>query len=229
MSKMKRILVVCCTKGDGKDTHLMQSLSAIEDDVSLVMNVNNKCGLSKAYNIQLTPENLIKHDIVLFVHDDVYIDDRKIKGKLYTAINELNYDIVGLAGASEVKIGKPCLWHKMSRQSTWSGAVTHPINVEGRDKLYVTSFGPWPSRCLVLDGLFLAVDLKRILEVGWRFNENYDFHHYDMSSCLDANNLKLKMGTYPIHVTHNSPGLNDYNDKQYQQSEAKFYEQYKNR
>ena len=227
MSKMKKILVVTCTKGDGKNTQLVQSLSPLTDDVKLVVNINNECGLSKAYNKQLTPDNLIHHDIVLFAHDDVFIDDLKLKGKLYTAIDELQYDIVGLAGASEVKISKPCLWHRMSTRESWSGAVSHQIESEGTSKLHVTSFGPWPRRCLILDGLFLAVDLKRALEVDWKFNENYDFHHYDISSCLDANQKKLKLGTYPIHTTHMSPGLKDYNDSVYQKSEQTFYKEYK--
>ena len=80
----------------------------------------------------------------------------------------------------------------------------------------------------MLDGLFLAVDLKRALETGWRFNENYDFHHYDLSSCLDANKRQMKLGTYPIYVTHSSPGLRDYNDTAYQVSEKRFYKEYKN-
>lgn len=226
MSKTKKILVVTCTKGDGKDTQLLQSMAPLSSDVKMVVNINNKCGLSKAYNRQLTSENLVYHDIVLFAHDDVYVDDLKLKGKLYTAINELEYDIVGLAGAGEVKITKPCLWHQMSRRESWSGAVSHQLELKGESKLNVTSFGPWPRRCLIMDGLFLAVDLKRVLEVGWKFNENYDFHHYDISSCLDANKKKLKMGTYPIYVTHDSPGLEDYNEPTYQQSEMRFYNEY---
>ncbi|NCZ64412.1 MAG: hypothetical protein EBY62_11630, partial [Cellvibrionales bacterium] len=92
--KMKKILVVCCTKGDGKNTPLLKSLNTIKDDVSVVINANNKTGLAECYNRQLTADNLIKHDIVLFVHDDVFIDDLKLKGKLYTATNDLEYDIV---------------------------------------------------------------------------------------------------------------------------------------
>lgn len=221
---MKKILVVTCTKGDGKDTQLVQSLNAMPDDVTLVINANNKVSLSKAYNRQLVAENLIKHDIVLFVHDDVYIDDLKLKGKLYTAVRELKYDIVGLAGAKSIKIKPPCLWHKMSEPSDWSGSVSHPVS---EDKLMVTNFGPWPQRCLVMDGLFLAVNLQRVLETGWSFNEDYMFHHYDMSSCLDANRLKLKMGTYPIHVTHSSPGLRDINDSKFQASQKTFMSNYR--
>lgn len=222
---MKKILIVTCSKDDGKSSGLVQSLTELKEDCTLVINANNRCGLSKAYNRQLTASNLEKHDIVLFVHDDVYIDDLKLKGKLYTAIKHLKYDIVGLAGAKQIKIKEPYLWHLMSQPSDWSGAVTHPV--EDNKKLAVTCFGSWPERCLVLDGLFLAVNLKRALEVGWKFNENYNYHHYDISSCLDANKKSLKMGTYPIHVTHASPGLRDINDKTFQQSCKIFKDEYR--
>ena len=221
---MKKILVVTCSKTDGKQSQLVQSLSEMKDDVTLVINANNTSGLSKAYNKQLTPDNLIKHDIVLFIHDDVYIDDLKLKGKLYTAINQLKYDIIGLAGASKKKTRKPCLWHRMSEPKDWSGAVSHPL--DNHSRLAVTTFGPWPSRCLVLDGLFLAVNLRRVLEAGWKFNEAFKYHHYDIAACLDANKLKLTLGTYPIWVTHNSPGLRDINDKSFQQSQDIFYNSY---
>lgn len=225
MRDKKKILIVTCTKGDGKNTQLIKSLESFNtDDYSVIVNQNNKASLSVAYNKQLTSENLIKHDIVLFVHDDVYIDDLKLKGKLYVAIDELGYDIVGLAGASKIKIQEPCLWHKMSPQMSWSGSVSHPV---GSDKMMCTTFGPWPSRCLVLDGLFLAVNLRRALEVGWKFNENFMFHHYDISSCIDANKMKLKMGTYPIYVTHNSPGLMSLEDPSFVESQKKFLEHYK--
>lgn len=224
MNEPKKILVVTCSKGDGKDSQLVQSLKPLKDDISLVINANNSTGLPAAYNKQLRYENLIRHDIVLFVHDDVFIDDLKLKGKLYVAMNSLKYDIVGLAGAKTLKINEPCLWHLMSDRSSWSGAVSHPT---GDKQLAVTSFGPWPDRCLVLDGLFLAVNLAKALEVGWKFNEKFMYHHYDIAGCLDANKLKLKMGTYPINVTHSSPGLKSLEDKNFQQSQKTFIKAYK--
>ena len=115
----------------------------------------------------------------------------------------------------------------MGRKTSWSGSVGHPI--PGGEKTGITSFGPWPSRCLVMDGLFLAVDLKRALEVQWRFNENYNFHHYDLASCLDANEKKLRMGTYPIYVTHESPGLSNLNDKAFVESQDQFMKEYARR
>lgn len=225
MTSMRKILVVTCSKDSGKSSMLLRSLNELHDDVTVVINPNNKAGLSEAYNRQLISDNLIKHDIVLFVHDDVFIDDLKLKGKLYTAMNQLKYDIVGLAGASNIRIQKPCLWHRMCKPQDMSGAVSHPMS--NSSELAVTSFGPWPRRCLIVDGLFMAVNLKRALETGWKFNELFKYHHYDISSCLDANSLKLKIGTYPIHVTHASPGLRDINDKSFQQSQNIFYDKYK--
>jgi hypothetical protein len=79
---------------------------------------------------------------------------------------------------------------------------------------------------LILDGLFLAVNLRTALKTGWRFNENYDFHHYDIASCLDANAKKLKLGTYPIYTTHMSPGLSSLEDKTFKQSQKQFITEY---
>lgn len=221
---MKKILVVTCSKDDGKKSKLVMSLQELKSSCTLVINANNTVGLSESYNRQITRENLSKHDIALFVHDDVYIDDLKLQGKLYTAMHHLNYDIIGLAGARNVTIKEPYLWHLMSERDSWSGAVSHPVDNDKRAA--VTSFGPWPDRCLVLDGLFLAINLKKAIESGWRFNENYKYHHYDIASCLDANNMGLKMGTYPIHVTHASPGLRDINDKSFVQSCKQFEKEY---
>lgn len=224
----KKILVVSCTKGDGKGCNLLESLAGLEDDVSLILSTNNSAGLPEVYNRQLKPDNLIKHDIVLFVHDDVYIDDARLKGKLYTAIEKMKFDIVGLAGSTETRIKKPALWHQMSNQSSWTGAVGHPVGDPKDGMIQTTTFGPWPKRCLILDGLFLAVNLRTVLEKQWKFNTNYQFHHYDIAACLDANNKKLKLGTYPIYATHSSPGLRNYNDKTFQQSQTKFLNEYGN-
>lgn len=221
----KKILIVCCTKGDGKKTKLLESLHGMEDDVTVNMITNNTQGLSQVYNKYLISDNLIKHDIVLFVHDDVYIDDMRLKGKLYTAIESMKYDIVGLAGCTEARISKPALWHKMSTPNTWSGSVAHPT----KDAIQTTSFGPWPKRCLLVDGLFMAVNLRVALDREWKFNENFSFHHYDLASCIDANKLKMKIGTFPIYVTHDSPGLLDINDKAFTESQDRFIQLYSNK
>ena len=224
MRDMKKILVVSCSKTDGKDSQLFQSLQGLKDDVSLIMNANNKAGLPVAYNRQLKSDNLIKHDIVLFVHDDVFIDDVKCFDKIDQAVKS-GIDIVGLAGANQAKIKAPTLWHLMSDRKHWSGSVAHTMP-QNQDMVSTTCFGPAPCRCVILDGLFLAVNIQQALDVNWRFNENFQFHHYDISSCLDANAKQMKLSTWPINVVHKSLGLWDYNGTSFQQSEKKFLQLY---
>jgi hypothetical protein len=65
------------------------------------------------------------------------------------------------------------------------GAVAHPCNDHGQ--IFMTSFGPTPARVAILDGLFMSINTKRAKQVDWKFNENYNFHHYDIASCIDAN------------------------------------------
>tara|TARA_R110002110_G_C13275758_1_gene702077 strand:+ start:251 stop:958 length:708 start_codon:yes stop_codon:yes gene_type:complete len=231
---MKSILIVSATKGKAEDTHLYKSLHrgvggtrfGNGETWDLKMYEDNITGLPELYNNHINRKTVKKYDIVLFVHDDVYIDDLDCFAKIRTAISAHQYDIIGLAGGQEVTIKKPALWHLMSKKHF--GAVVHPISdqVEDSGCVSVTSFGPTPMRCAVLDGLFLAVNLKPVLDSKWKFNENFKFHHYDISSCLDANKKKLKLGTYPIWVVHSSPGLKDYWNTEYQKSEKKFLELY---
>ena len=166
-----------------------------------------------------------EYDTIVFVHDDVYIDDLKLEKKLNEAFKV--YDIVGLAGCVNPSITKPCLWHLMAggfNSGNLRGAVAH--YVDGSNVVrYVTSFGPTPARVTFLDGLFLAVNVKKVKSADWKFNENYKFHHYDISSSIDANRKKLKLGTWPINVIHCSPGLRSFNDS-YNSSEEKFFAEY---
>ena len=223
---MKKILVVSCTtrtKEERDDLLICKSLTGLNCDVKLALHYENKTPLPVIYNQYLTEKYKKKHDIILFVHDDVYIDDLKLRGKLYGSKDI--FDIIGLAGCLYPKISAPALWHQMADRSNWRGIVNHPhegdVNV-----IQSSGFGPTPSRVAILDGLFMAVNLKKVLDSGWKFNENFAFHHYDIASSLDANEKGLKLGVAPINVIHGSSGLSNYYDKSFQESQAKFLELY---
>jgi hypothetical protein len=47
-----------------------------------------------------------------------------------------------------------------------------------------------------------------------------------MASCIDANRKGLKIGVYPIHVIHQSPGLLSVEDKLWKTSNEKFLQEY---
>lgn len=223
---MKKILVVVCTPvgREHRDKLLIcSSLSGLNHDVKMEINYNNKESLCVMYNKYINSKFLKKHDIVLFVHDDVYIDDLKIRGKLYGAIER--YDLIGLAGCLQPTIKAPALWHKMAPREALRGIVNHPVG-DDVNVIQSTSFGPTPSRVVLIDGLFMAVNLKKALDVGWKFNESFKFHHYDIAASLDAHRLKMKTGVIPVNVIHKSKGLKNYNDSGYQESQSKFLDMY---
>lgn len=225
--KEKIALVYCTVKNNKQDTFLYKSLSRLMDYYAFDYShcyTSNKDGLCKKYNEFLTQYG-DDYDIVVFAHDDVFIDDGKIRQKLIDAHS--HYDIVGVAGGINPVIREPALWHVMCGGfgPNLRGFVGHCLP---EDKIAVTSFGPTPSRVAIIDGLFFSVSVKKIRAHNWKFNERYTFHHYDISSCLDANKANLKIGVWPILLYHQSPGLRSLNDKVFLENQAKFIKEYQN-
>jgi len=221
---MSNIAIFSCTKGDSTPM-LKHSLDVINEYIKNPIAVhifkNNKEGLSKRYNEFLYSDH--DYDYIAFCHDDVYFDDAMLEAKLEKYHKD--YDIVGVAGGNNCKIHAPALWHLMCggfSSGNLHGAVAHLHN--GRSM--TTPFGPVPERTAIVDGVFISVNVKKVKEAGWRFNENYDFHLYDISSCLDANKKKLKVGVVPIHLIHQSPGLRDLNDVTFQKNQSQFLKEY---
>lgn len=224
----KKLIIVSATRSsmaDFANSELGKCLDALtktDNRIHLNIEYNNIKGLPEVYNSKIEFYKKYKDTVkyILFVHDDVYIDDLR----LYEKLDKAGYDITGLAGCLNCKITNPALWHLMANRNDLRGEVAHPINEK---QSMTTVFGPTPSRVLLADGLFLAIDYNKILEKDWKFNENYKFHHYDLAACLDANKKGLKIGVYPIHVIHKSPGLLSTSDKGWNLSNEKFLEEYK--
>jgi hypothetical protein len=236
---MKPVLLVTATRTktleEFQQRPLAKSLQILSDirypddsffDFEIVK--DNQAGLPEVYNRYINEKNQDK--IVLFVHDDLEIHDLNLVEKL----NESPWDITGLAGSSQFQFQDKNLWHICAPRESYSGSVTHPLATQNGNQLIVdetkrlsTLFGPWPQRCLVLDGLLLAVNVDRALETGWLFDERHKFHHYDIASCLSANEKKLKMGTYPIFVLHHGLG-NSFLSPEWEESNEIFKKNWQN-
>jgi hypothetical protein len=224
---LKTAFYFCTRKDNPKDTLAHQSLEKILNkfpkNFSLYYNSNNTKGLSYNYN-KILNEYGTDYDNIVFLHDDVHVDDFNVVDKLHDG--HLRFDLVGLAGGINPAIKEPALWHIMCGgfgSGNLRGAVAHPYS---KGQITMTSFGPTPSRVAILDGLFISVKTKSILNAGWQFNENYEFHHYDIASSIDANSKMLKLGVVPIWVAHNSPGLLNINDEKFVSSQEKFLNEY---
>jgi GT2 family glycosyltransferase len=199
--------------------------------VNAVIKTKNKENIGKHYNkvIQLgISEN---YDCIVLMHDDVSMEDAFLDQKLERAFT--SYDIVGLAGARHVEIKSPALWHLMSERKFHTGCVAHPYEDVGmvthrhHGGVIMTVFGPTPRRCLVLDGVFLAIKVSSLTDEV-RFDENIPSiaHHYDLDFCLTANKNKLKLTSWPIWAVHQSPGL-DTPSEQFDVSEKYFIDKWK--
>ena len=198
---MNEPLFVCCTRGSKEDTDLYRSLRKLGADRSVFFE-HNRNGLPSCYNSVLD-EKFGRDEVVVFVHDDVTIGDLFVREKLANAFEELGYGIAGLAGTSDFKITanlEVISWLQPPPEAR-SGAVEHQL--AGMPAV-MDVYGPTPKRCVVLDGLLLAVDLRK---AGFlRFDEQFAFHFYDLDFCLAAHRAGLTLGTVNVYVTHKSDG-----------------------
>ena len=195
----------------GQDAHQKASFMAIE---------NNAEGLSTVYNRVLN-DPIHAHSILVFVHDDLSIQDSSFFSKIRAAHE--TYNIVGLAGGDGAHLpdkNVPPLWHVLSRNK--SGIVAHTTEADGA----ITSvcFGPTPRPVQIIDGLFMSLDVENCK--GITFDEDFDFHLYDLALCARANRLGLSIGTWPIWVIHDGLG-NTFRTESWRNNALKYNQKYR--
>jgi GT2 family glycosyltransferase len=66
-----------------------------------------------------------------------------------------------------------------------------------------------PADCELLDGVFLAARKSALLGNEVLFDSRFDFHFYDLDFCRSARQRGLRLGTWPICLTHQSKGAFD--------------------
>jgi GT2 family glycosyltransferase len=167
-------------------------------------------GLAQFYNSAIEQAN--DDDILLFVHDDVYLHDWFLPQRLIEALQ--HWDVVGLAGSANPDPRFPAWGLQFDadlRPLTFQDGIVQSGAVNHHDYSVPAPhvFGPTPMRCVLLDGLFLAVRARSLRSTGVRFDEQFTFHLYDLDFCRAAGAAGLSLGTWPISVTHESPGAYD--------------------
>lgn len=204
---MKKLLIATCTKAktetEFQDRPIYKSLRKQYDlnspHVDMHIFKDNTRGLSECYNEVLkTPS--YSNCVALFVHDDVELEDVFLYEKLTTS----PFGITGLAGARSFNKQSPKLaWHLSSPKEDYVGEVAHK---DRNGNVWTSVFGKTNSRALVLDGLFIAVDIAKLNEQGLEFDTNFNFHFYDIAFCLRANEAKVPCGVLPIRAIHHGLG-----------------------
>jgi len=200
----KKIAIVVCSK------------KASEENASFVEHVKESCGcdahvylihnpegvsLSKIYADMIVNKD-IDTDVLVFIHDDIEFLKKNWGREVLRLFNEnKDYGIIGVAGSAQ--FDENGAWWNYTKKF---GQVLH----RSEGKSWLTAFSPLLDKDLqevvVIDGLFMAVNKKRIAENFSRELNGFDM--YDIYFCL-SNYLskKCKIGvTTNIRLAHNSIG-----------------------
>ena len=163
----------------------------------------NRRGLPEVYNSRISAAD--GGDMIVFVHDDVWIDDFFLADRVIEGLRR--YDVIGVVGNRRRAERQPN-WAFLDTSATWddkihlSGSIAHGKEPFGP----IDMFGPVPADCELLDGLFLAARTAALKEREVFFDPRFDFHCYDLDFCRTARQRGLRLGTWPICLTHQSVG-----------------------
>lgn len=200
------IEIVSATRLDAAafaDSPLGVSLRRVAKDPRLAPQIafENTRGLPEVYNGRIASSTA---EILVFMHDDVWLEDFYFTDRILEGLKA--FDLLGIAGNAR----------RQPRQSSWlhrpgtealdlphlRGAIAHGDGPMGK----VGFFGPIVGPCELLDGVFLAARRQALVERGVRFDPRFAFHFYDLDFCRTARAKGLRLGTWPISMTHRSTG-----------------------
>jgi len=209
MGKLRVISATRMTEGNfWRKSALGKSIATWQKDSSVSVHVRfeNTAGLPAVYNAAMNEAG--PNDVLLFVHDDIWLDDPQWIQKIKVALGR--FDVVGLAGCTRRVPNQPAWLFDsikdgggfVSNAPYQSGAVAHGRHPKG----FNSAFGPTPARCELLDGVFLVARKNVLARSGVQFDERFMFHFYDMDFCRTARAAGLSLGTWPIALTHQSTG-----------------------
>ena len=165
---------------------------------------NNTKPMPTCYNDAIS-NTANAEEIFVFVHDDVYIVDWFWIDIISSGFKK--FDILGIAG-NKRRLPMQTSWAFTDESWTWD----HPSNLSGivghgrQFPCELSIFGPPDQECKLLDGVFLATKKATLEKSNMKFDETFDFHFYDLDFCRQAEERKLRMGTIPLSIIHESGG-----------------------
>jgi hypothetical protein len=168
----------------------------------------NKTGLPVLYNRALR-EAAADPAIMIFAHDDVHLCDFFWPNHILDGLG--SFDILGVAG-NRRRVPGQLNWHFLDETTrddleNLSGIVAHGSGLLPGG---VSFYGAPGQEVKLLDGVMLIARSETLLANNLMFDERFEFHHYDMDFCRQAEIKKLRMGTATVSVVHESAG--GYND-----------------
>ena len=191
------LIVSASTKSTKEETKIVKSINYMQN-VGVIQELSNSTGLSEIYNRYITED--YRDYIIIFTHDDVIIEDLMLRDKLIKAHE--HFDVVGVAGSTNTTIKSPAYWHLMADRKDLRGFCAHYLP----SGYFMTTFGESATSVDLIDGVFMSVKVSKLLDAQVTFDEDFDFHFYDLAFSKRVTNAGLRLGVWPIFITHFSPG-----------------------
>jgi glycosyltransferase involved in cell wall biosynthesis len=181
------------------------SLRRLEHDRRLVPRLafENRQALPDVYNPWISAGD--GNDMIAFMHDDLWIDDFFLADHVIEGLRV--YDVIGVAGNRNRVDNQPA-WAFSDLSLDWNNKIGLSGSIGHGDYPFgaIECFGKVPADCEFLDGVFLAAKKAVLRANNLFFDPRFDFHFYDMDFCRSARQCRLKLGTWPICLTHQSGG-----------------------
>ena len=185
--------------------------------IEVIEKVNNgEKSLSQVYNEILSEA---KTDIIVFCHDDIYFDTTGWYHKLMKHFDKSDYGIIGMAGTTDM----PASGKWWEDRKKMIGIVNHENGGKKWESKYSESLNNNIGQTIIVDGLFIAVDRRKIKK---SFNEEFEgFHFYDIPFCFENHLEGVKIGVITnIRITHKSIGQTN---EQWEKNRQLFEKKYK--
>lgn len=162
----------------------------------------NRTGLSALCNARIRAGG--DDEIFVFIHDDVWIDDSFFADRVLDGLGQ--FDVIGIAGTTKQVPGQAGF---VLPDGAAADAALESLSGRVSSGEYpfapVRALGPVPAACEFLDGVFLAARKGTLRSRGVFFDPRFDFHFYDVDFCRTARAQGLRLGTWPICLTHQAP------------------------
>jgi hypothetical protein len=176
--------------------------------ITSMVATGNTQGLPEVYNSRIGEDS--GADILVFMHDDVWIEDYCLADRLLDGLQR--FEVIGVAGNRRRLPNQPGWAFSGSADGVefdqdddacLSACICHG---EHPFQPSFTRRGELPAECELLDGVFLAARKSVLRAGGVGFDNRFDFHFYDMDFCRSARMAGLRLGSWPISLTHVSAG-----------------------
>ena len=222
---MKFKFIIATRKQSGTRLPIHDFLDNVKHDgidVELDIHYGNTSGLSYTYNKAI--DKSTDFEFIAFIHDDVWINDVFFFSKVINS----KFDVIGAVGGCYWGVPKgfpidekPLIWTTATCGRGASGFMNHDLK---NGCFLPSSYGVAPKETTTLDGSIIIFTRKAI-QSGLRWDEQFNFHFYDMDICFSAHILGLKVGTANILLTHESVG-GSVVQPEFMESQRKFIEKW---